>query len=66
VNKIDKTVGIVVVSLLGCVLVKAALEAAVTLVIPVIVAAVVYAVFRAWQKGWLAKLIPEKEKKEAA
>lgn len=65
-NKIDNGVATVVLTLLGCVLVKAALDAAVTIIVPVVVAGLLYAAFRAWQKGWFAKFIPEKQKKEGS
>lgn len=65
-NKIDKAVMLVVVVLLGCVLVKTALEAAAALIIPVVVVGVGYGGFRAWQSGLLSRFMPHKavEKKE--
>jgi hypothetical protein len=59
-NKVDRGVLSVVAVLLGCVCVKTALEAAVSLIIPVVLVAVAYGGFRAWQTGWLAKLMPKK------
>jgi len=64
-NRIDKAVGIIVVTILSCMLAKALLEAAAMLVIPVLVSAAAYVGFRAWQKGLFAKFLPKEVKKES-
>ena len=63
-NRIDKSVAIVVVAILGCMLAKAVLEAAAMLIVPVLASAGAYAVFRGWQKGLFAKLLLPKEVKK--
>ena len=55
-TKADKIVSLVVVVLLVCVCIRAALEAAASFIIPVVVLAVGYAGFRLWQTGIFAKL----------
>lgn len=55
-TKADKIVSLVVVVLIACVCIRAALEAAASFIIPVVVLAVGYAGFRLWQTGVFAKL----------
>lgn len=59
-KKIDKGVVLVIAVLLGCVIVRAALDAAASLILPVLLVGAIYTGFRAWQGGYLAKFMPEK------
>lgn len=65
-NALDKAVVMGVVVLLAMVLVRAVLEAAAALMAPALIVAACYWAFRAWQLGWIQKIVGKKDKESGS
>lgn len=65
-NALDKAVVMAVVALLAMVLVRAVLEAAAVLMVPALIIAGCYGGFRAWQLGWVQKIMGKKDKESGS
>lgn len=63
---LDKVVVMALGALVALVLVRAVLEAAAALMVPALIVAACYGGFRAWQLGWVQKIVGKKDKESGS